>query len=530
MPILNSTGKTFNLVDQPWIPVAGEHAMRSLLEFFTGPAPKRLSGNAVDKIVLFRFLLSIVHASSSIPDESAWHALTPEKIAENARNYLTDHKSLFDLYDPERPFLQFPLLRGMGKDEVKKRCVWTMRVNYSDNQSILSSWQIKRELTDDEIARFLLRMNCAALASKIYENDILLSPCRIPEKRENCVPGKLLGTGLYGYLHSYLLGNDLWESLHLNLLTENEINQIGAYKDGLGRPFWEEMPKGEDDSRARSYKNSYQGRIFPVDKCVLLTDNGKKVIKTDGIPYASGIDAADPALTIYKDNKGLVALRAKVAVRPWRELASLLNFLNSKENPYPFFLSRGLKHLYGTNIETVRFWVGGVEISNQSGGQQIRKTNDYVESEFLLPLNQLKTTFLNNYSDLMQRLDGCSKSLRDAVKNYYVKLCENESQNNEKEKEKQKRKQTCPLAENQANLAETKFWERMEPRGQLIIGLAATDHQNEKEKEDEKKLWRDTVLFVYNEFCPNTTARQMTAWVEAKPKFNRKKGKSKNGK
>ena len=68
MPTQNSSPKTFNLVDQPWIPVACEHELRSLLDFFTVPAPKRLSGNAVDKIAVFRFLLSIVHAT--LPSES----------------------------------------------------------------------------------------------------------------------------------------------------------------------------------------------------------------------------------------------------------------------------------------------------------------------------------------------------------------------------------------------------------------------------------------------------------------------------
>ena len=107
----NPTVKTFNLVDRPWIPVAGENELRSLTAVFSEPAPQRLAGNAVDKIVMFRFLLSIVHASSDIPDEAAWHALTPQKIAENARNYLNVHKDCFDLYDPVRPFLQFPQLK-----------------------------------------------------------------------------------------------------------------------------------------------------------------------------------------------------------------------------------------------------------------------------------------------------------------------------------------------------------------------------------------------------------------------------------
>jgi len=529
MPTQNSSPKTFNLADQPWIPVAGEHDLRSLMQIFTGPAPKRLSGNAVDKIVMFRFLLSIVHASSPIPDAAAWRALTPEKIAENARNYLSANRQFFDLYDPERPFLQFPQLKEKigkifkdGKKEEIEKSVWTMRVNYSDNQPILSSWQVPYYLSDDEIARFLLRMNCAALASKIFKKDILLSPSRSPEKRANGAPGTLLGTGTYGYLHSYLSGDDLWESLHLNLLTEEDIKKTGAYPEGLGKPFWEEMPTGEYDERAKHYRNSYFGRIFPIDKCVLLTDGGNKVIKTDGIPYASGIDVRDPALTVYEDKNGLSAVKAEVAVRPWRELASLLNFLNSKDDQSPYFLSLGLNHLRETDTKVIRFWVGGVEISNMSGGQQIKQTNDYIESEFLMTLDQLGTQFLQKYKKLMQQLDVCCNSLFQAVNEYFFLLYENP------ENEKNKKKHQSELPGKLARRAKTQFWEQMESRAQIIIDLAEGSDEDAEKK--EFALWRKIVSDIYNEFCPHETARQLAAWVEANPKFNRKKGKNKNGK
>lgn len=521
--------KSFNLIEQQWIPVAGEKQSKSLMEVFTSP-PQRLSGNAVDKIVMFRFLLSIVHASSKIPDETAWRALTPEKLAENARNYLSENKQFFDLYDPERPFLQFPQLKKFSSDEkidenkTDKRSLWTLKVNYSENQSILSSWQIRHKLQDDEIARFILRASCASLASAVFEKEILLSEHSGFEKRKYGAPGTLLGSPLNGYLHAYLLGNNLWESLRLNLLTEDEISGIGAYPAGLGNPFWEEMPKSEDDDRAKSYMQSYLGRIFPIDKCILIT-NGK-VIKTDGIPYISGIDISDPALTIFENKKGeKTALSAKVSVRPWRELASLLIFLKSKEKSSPFFLYFGLKHLRKISLDTIRFWVGGVEISYSNGGQQIRKSNDYMESEFLFPLNQLKSQFLKNYSDFMLILDGYCASLSQAVKNYFIQLCKNKRQEDDKGKQK------CPpLAENQSKLAETAFWARMESRGQFIIDLAAADPQNEKDNTDEKKIWWKIVMDLYDEFCPNDTARQMSAWVEANPKFNRRKGKNKNGK
>ena len=81
---------------------------------------------------------------------------------------------------------------------------------------------------------------------------------------------------------------------------------------------------------------------------------------------------------------------------------------------------------------------------------------------------------------------------------------------------------------NLAGQAVTRFWERMESRAQPIIDLAADPAENRER--DEKKLWRKKVMELYDDSCPCETARQMTAWVEAKPNFNRKKGKYKNGK
>ena len=67
--------KSFNLIDEPWIPVAGEKELRSLRTIFSGAAPRDLSGNPVEKIVLFRLLLSIAHAAVKIPDTDAWRLL-----------------------------------------------------------------------------------------------------------------------------------------------------------------------------------------------------------------------------------------------------------------------------------------------------------------------------------------------------------------------------------------------------------------------------------------------------------------------
>ena len=503
MPTQNSSPKTFNLADQPWIPVAGEHELRSLMQIFTGPAPKRLSGNAVDKIVMFRFLLSIVHASSQIPDTAAWRALTPAKIAENARNYLSANRQFFDLYDPERPFMQFPQLKG--KSDKFDSC-GSLQVNVATgNKVVLTEWNQEKELADAGKAVLLLRSVGYACGGKKYDSSIVLSDGFVKGKTGHS--GTLLGA--YGYLHTYMLGCDLWDMLRKNLLTDEEISDLGCYPAGLGEPAWCHMPTGEDDERAKQYRNSYFGRLIPLDKFILFTESG--IVKTDGISYndPKGIPL-DPAVTVYPEKKDFKTLWAKTEKRPWRQLTSMLNFLRSNTQS-PFFLSLGLKHLRADQSASIGIWTGGVEISANSGEQYLSGTNDYVESEFSLPAYILEEQgdWLKRFEELMTSLEQCSKILYAAVSQYHKRM------NN--------------LAGGDlASQAVTIFWEQLEPRAQNLIDLAA-DFQEDKVK-SEHQIWYQIMDGIYNDSCPHETARQLAAWVEANPKFNRKKGKNKNGK
>lgn len=495
-----SSEKSFNLVDQPWIPVAGEPELRSLQEVFTGSAPRRLSGNAVDKIVMFRFLLSVVHASSHVADEADWHALTPEKLAENARNYLIAHRALFDLYDPERPFLQFPQLREKSN---KTDSCGSLQVNVATgNKVVLTAWNQEQNLSDAEKTVLLLRSACYACGGKRYDSSIVLSDGFVKGKTGRS--GTLLGA--YGYLHTYMLGDDLWDMLRNNLLTNEEIGRLGCCPAGLGEPFWCHMPAGEDDERARKYRNSYFGRLIPLDKFILFSDSG--IVKTDGILYDDPKGTSpDPALTVYQEKKDFKTIWARTEKRPWRQLPAILNFLRNNTGS-PLFLSLGLRHLRGDNAARVGIWTGGVEISANSGEQYLSGTNDYVESEFSLPIYILEEhdQWLIRFEGLMSELEQYSKALYVAVNKYHTLM------NNQ-------------AGGGLAKRAETRFWEQLEPRAQNVIDLAADYNETNEAVKSEHRIWRQVVIDIYNDSCPHETARQIAAWVEASPRFSQKKGK-----
>lgn len=491
--------KSFNLIDEPWIPVAAEKELRSLRAIFSGTPPRDLSGNPVEKIVLFRFLLSIAHASVTIADTDAWRQLTPQQLAESACKYLDEHHELFDLYDPEKPFLQFPKLAKMGKIE---DCSTLKAEVATGNRSVLTAWSQAKNNTSIEKAMTLLCSCGYGRGGKKYDSSIVLTKGYIKGKTGKA--GTLLGS--YGYLHAYMKGEDLWESLKFNMFTEEEIKALKWYPAGMGRPCWENMPAGEDDLRAKEYRNSYFGRIFPLDKFLLFKDNG--VIKTDGISYLdSRENIPEPAITVFQDGKDYKTIWAKTDKRPWRQLTALLSFLGDRSK-YPYTISLALQKLRGCPRKTITVWFGGAEVSSNSGEQYFSGKNDYIESVFSFPAEHMGSQEFSRFEDIMLKTEKTAKSLYVSVAEYHKQM------NND-------------LGADHASRATTLFWEQMEKRAQIIIDIAFSENFSEEMEEAEIAEWRKLVYRIYDEICPHSTARQMSAYVQANPRY-RKAEKEKN--
>lgn len=488
--------KSLNLCDYPWIPVAGEDERKSLIQIFSDTSLRRLSGNPVDKIVVLRLLLCIAQASSKLPDNDAWLKLTDEKLAQNALAYLKKHHGSFELYG-EHPFLQFPKLEEAGGrvDSTKD-----LLVNFADNKVILLHWDQLLPLSSAEKIILLLRSACYT-TSKNYKFDTKTALAKGVEKKLAGHPGTLLGSK--GYLHAYMLGEKILGTLRLNLLTEEDIQNIGAYQNGLGSPFWEKMPRDENDTE---YRKTYFGQLFPIDKFLMLKGDG--IIKIDGLIYPEDKEGLrDPALTITHQKGKIEAVLARPSERPWRQLPALLSFLRSKQyGGSPYFLSMGSAKLNLSSQKTkyLGFWVGGIEVSSQCGGQSVKKQNDYVESEFYVNEKDFSHDNFPVYEQLMQDLNDHANCLGKCVSSYYKAM------KNAVEKQL-------------ATKAKSIFWNVMEPRAQEIILLAFSDQNEEKIKKikEEKKIWFRTLCDIYDEVCPHETPRQISYWVEASPRFQK---------
>ena len=73
--------KSFNVIDQPWIPVAGS-GLVSLRQIFSDHSLTQLGGNPVQKIAVMKLLLAIAQAACTPQDEAEWEALGAEGLAE----------------------------------------------------------------------------------------------------------------------------------------------------------------------------------------------------------------------------------------------------------------------------------------------------------------------------------------------------------------------------------------------------------------------------------------------------------------
>lgn len=507
--------RSFNLLDEPWIPVVG-HGEKSVLDVFTDLSYRRLGGNPVEKVTITRLLLAIVHAAVPLPDAAAWRALTVEEIAQKARDYLSRWHDRFDLYDPQRPFLQFPRLRELEGCEVKPIEKLSLLVG-SDNGGVLTDWA-RPEFTPAEIARLVVAGVGYGCSGKKYaytkhngKNVCIILTKNSEMQSGTPAPGTLMGGK--GYLHAMLVGDTLLDTLRLNLLPDDYLRALKMFPHSCpcGRPFWEKMPKYTDSDDASAYRDSYQGTLFPLDKFLLLADEG--VVLTNGIVYAQ--PHWDPGVTISKDGKKDKTLWTQAERQPWRELPALLRFIDpTSGQTTPAFLIHGFdKKLPKVDKGDIGIWTGGVGVDNKLGEQYVSGDSGFQDSEYSLPIEWVNDSEMTYhwYSIIMEEVNHCSSITGDAIRKYYEEIA-----NDARKK---------VLASPMKNRGVQLFWEKMEPLADSLL-LLAVDMNNVAEASQRDALlgtaskeWLRVAESCYADVCPHATPRQIGVYARCRPRF-----------
>lgn len=484
----------FNLIDEPWIPVA-DVGLVNLRQVFSSQEYRSLGGNPVQKIALMKLLLAIAQAAETPADENAWRVLGAEGLAERSLVYLDRWHDRFYLYG-ERPFLQMPAIAAAA---VQSYGAVLPEVS-TGNTTVLSQTQVQRALDDAEKSVLLVSLMGFALSGKKTDNSVVLTPGYQGKRNDkgkpsSCKPGPAMA--FMGLLHNFLLGGNLQQSLWLNLLTTRQIEQANIFPQGVGTAPWEKMPEGEDCAVAQALKQSLQGRLLPLCRFCLLEDEGLHY--SEGLAHSSYKEGiADPTVAVNNSGKDPKALWVNPEKRPWRELTALLGFFeqNSSQGFQSFQIRAGLDRARDVT-ESFALWSGGLRVSSNAGEQFVSGSDDFVESQVWLHSKMLGQNWFAQLKGEMSDLDALSKTLYGRVMSFF----------------KEQKVDGDKLAPQATHL----FWQLCERNFQELVDSCGPDEQEKIQRQQLRKVFAGYVHQAYDQFCPRESARQLDAWAKCRP-------------
>lgn len=474
---------SFNLIDEPWIPIVGQEPV-SLKQLFGSPAASypEFGGNPIQKVALTKLLLAIAQSAYTPEDEDACKALGVEGIADHCLTYLNKWHEAFWLHG-ERPFLQMPEI----KKAKTKQSSAVLPTAPKENTSIVFQTQNETISTEPDKALLIVTLMGFALGGKKTDNTVSLSSGY--EKKPTGKPGP--GIGYLGYLHSYLLGSNVLETVWLNLLTHQQIEKQKSWSSGLGIAPWERMPKGEDCPVARELKESYLGRLVPLSRFCLFSEEGLHY--SEGISFSGHKEGGvDPSVAINRSKKEWKAEWVDPEKRPWRMIPSFLSYLSGIENNsfYCIFIQEGLTR--AKYLPVFGVWSGGLRVSSNAGEQYVSGSDDFVESKiFLSPEIIGNDEWFWQIEEEMLFLNNLSKGLYTSVVGYYKQLKVDDS--------------------DRAKIAINLFWQLCDKHSQELFQT--------KVPKSLRKQFRSHAISIYDYLCPKATARQISSWVHNRSKL-----------
>jgi CRISPR system Cascade subunit CasA len=480
----------FNLVDEAWIPVADTGRV-SLRQLFSHPEYRALGGNPIQKLALMKLLLAIAQAAATPNDENEWRALGPRGMADACLRYLDQWHDRFWLYG-EQPFLQMPAIAAAREQNFGA----LLPEVATGNTTVLHHSQVERALSDPDRALLLLTLMAFALAGKKTDNSVILTPGYAGKTNARGKPSSgRPGTAIeyMGLLHSHLLAGTLHETLWLDLFSHEQISASKMYPEGLGVPPWEQMPEGEDCPVAQKLKQSLMGRLIPLSRFCLLTETGMHY--SEGLQHPGYKDGvADPTVAVDFSGKQPKALWTDPEKRPWRELTSLLGFLEQdRDRGYQCWQLAACLERARDVCERVGIWSGGLRVSSNAGEQYASGRDDFVESVLWLYTDMLGETWFVVLKLEMSALEQVARYLYGRVSGYY----------------KDQKMDAAGLAE----LSTSHFWQLCEQDFQALVDGC-------DQAETRQQLRRRFASYLYQAFdryCPRDTARQLDAWTHNRP-------------
>ena len=484
--------QSLNLVSVPWIKLV-DNKIVSLHAFFETEKAPELAGTPVQRLIVFRLLLAIAYQACPLEMEEDYEALTVEEMRFKVLKYLEAHQNQFDLFDAEHPFLQHPGLTAKHAKKFFPLAAFLPGVCHGNTTLLFASNVMPSDLSASDTVYALLQVVTFGMGGKKFEKDLVFAPSYI---KKSASPSPALGRR--GWLHTYALGNDIFESLRLNLFSEELFDHasLSFLKKRIGVAPWEKMPTKEVGEEACAYTSSLMGWLVPIARFCRITDQG--LILTSGVEYPkieTGLcDLSVSTITTGTRAKAqFTALRAETKVAPWRQMQAILAFFNPAQKQSG---CRGLQLVLShRHKQMTAIWCAGVQVTEMSGEQYFSLGDDFVESVFKVRPEHLNETFLTKYAAQLEALDQVSNLLSVCVRNCYDSL-------NAKYQ-----------AQKMVNKAREIFWLKCASLGVHMVEAFAKGQSNHS----LAAIW-DIAELAYDKVCPKEGARQLMAYYRYCPR------------
>lgn len=409
-----------NLVTEPWIPVVkpnGEHRLTSLLEIFTeGRQFSDLAVRAHERIALMRLLICIAQAALDGPEKyyDDWIG-APKNLPQAAERYLKAWRESFDLFHPQRPFLQIAGIKGPAKNGKAEpdgdfgNLTSVSKLDFAlatGNNSTLFDHggfpTATRSFSPASLALALLtfqQFSPGGLIAKVRWDgrETSKSSAHAP-----CTPSSML--------HAFLRCETLYDTVCVNLLTKKTVAQ--HFNDGghetWGKPVWEFTPTNLDDKPAvDNATRTYLGRLVPLSRLIRLQADDDGMLIGNGLVYPAFPEfPAEAAATVFINGRNQERQLLRAGTKAiWRELSALTVSRKQGETGGPLTLSN--------LAEDAPFdlWAGAL-LTNKAS------ILDTVESVFHIPANMLTDNGRAAYDAQVRWAEGIAGKLAWAVDTY----------------------------------------------------------------------------------------------------------------
>lgn len=480
----------FSLIDESWIPVV-DVGQVSLRQLFSHADYRALGGSPVQKIALTKLLLAIAQSAYTPEDDNDWAKLGADGMAKECLKYLELWHDRFYLYG-EMPFLQMPAIKAATVQIFGA----VLAEIATGNTTVLIQSQVEKSLTDSDKSLLIVQLMGFGLGGKKTDNSVVLSPGyqgKFNDKGKPSTGKPSASIGFLGFLHNFLQGNSLQETLWLNLFTRKQISDLAIFPQGMGIAPWEQMPAGESCAIAEALKSSLMGRLVPLSRFCLLAENGLHY--SEGIAHSGYKEGGiDPSISVDFSAKDPKAIWSDPEKRPWRLLTALLSFFSQTSNKgFNCYQLRLNTERAIQKMPAIGIWSGGLRVSSNAGEQYVSGSDDFVESIIQLRSGMLGETWFANLQLEMDELDKLSKIVYGATFNYF------KSQNME--------------TKEQAAQASSLFWQLCERRFQELVNIC--DHAEQARA--MRSVFAQFVHKAYDTYCANDTARQLDSWAKNRP-------------